>query len=62
MIRRALGLALILAAFAAAVSPVPAAWIERWYSEGVYSRLQQSITAFSNGAPTSATVSWIARE
>jgi len=48
MIRRALGLAVILAAFAAAVAPVPAAWIERWYSEGVYSRLQQSITAFSN--------------
>jgi hypothetical protein len=49
MIRRALGLATILAALAAALLPVPASWIERWYSEGLYARLQQSVTAFSNG-------------
>ena len=48
MIRRALGLTVMLAAAAAAVLPVPAWWIERWYSEGLYSRLQQSVTAFSN--------------
>ncbi|PYR91252.1 MAG: hypothetical protein DMF84_18290 [Acidobacteria bacterium] len=48
MIRRPLGLFVILAAMAAALLPVPAWWIERWYSEGVYSRLQRSVTAASN--------------
>lgn len=48
MIRRALGLAVIFAAVAAALLPMPARWIERWYSEGLYARLQQSVTAFSN--------------
>lgn len=48
MIRRALGFAVILAAAAAAVLPAPAWWIEIWYSEGLYSRLQRSVTTLSN--------------
>jgi Protein of unknown function (DUF3810) len=48
MIRRAIGLLVILAATAAALLPIPSSWIERWYSEGVYLRLQRSVTAFSN--------------
>ena len=48
MIRRAIGLLVILAAAAAAVVPIPSSWIERWYSEGAYLRLQRSVTAFSN--------------
>jgi hypothetical protein len=49
MIRRALGLTVMLTAVAAALLPAPAWWIERWYSEGLYSRLQQSVTTISNG-------------
>src|SRR2546430_14553084 len=48
MIRRPRGCCVILAGMAAALLPVPAWWIERWYSEGVYSRLQRSVTAASN--------------
>jgi hypothetical protein len=48
MIRRALGLLVILAAAAAAVVPIPSSWSERWYSEGAYLRLQRTVTAFSN--------------
>jgi uncharacterized protein DUF3810 len=48
MIRRAPGVTVILAAAAAALLPVPRGWVERWYSEGVYSRLQRSVTALSN--------------
>jgi Protein of unknown function (DUF3810) len=48
MIRRALGAAFMLSALAAALLPVPASWIERWYSEGLYSRLQPSVTSLSN--------------
>jgi hypothetical protein len=48
MIRRALGPAVMLAAVAAALLPVRPSWIERSYSEGLYSRLQPFITARSN--------------
>jgi uncharacterized protein DUF3810 len=48
MIRRAIGLAVILTASAAALLPMRPSWIERWYSERLYSRLQQSVTRFSN--------------
>lgn len=53
MIRRALALLVILAAIVAAVLPIPAAWIEGWYSGGMYPRLQQWVTALSNTVPWS---------
>lgn len=48
MIRRGLGVVVILAGAAAALLPVPSWWVERWYSEGLYARLQPPITTFSN--------------
>ncbi len=42
---------LILAAVAAAFVPLPRAWIERWYSAGLYLRVQPVVTRVSNLAP-----------
>ena len=53
MIRRALALLVILAAVAAALLPFPARWIERWYSQGAYVRLQHLVTPLSNRVPWS---------
>jgi hypothetical protein len=47
---RTLGVLVLLAATAAAV-PVPAATVERWYSNGIYPRIQSMMTAASNHIP-----------
>jgi hypothetical protein len=44
-------LMVILAAVAAAVMPLPAEVVERWYSTGLYPRLQAFLTPLSNDAP-----------
>ena len=41
-------LAVVLAAAAAALLPLPASWIERWYSNDLYPRLQIQMTTASN--------------
>src|SRR5882724_13290174 len=38
----------VTAAVAAALLPLPAAAVERWYSAGVYARLQPWLTSLSN--------------
>ena len=43
--------ALILGAGAAAVVPLPAAFVERVYSAGAYPVLQRVLTSFSNRVP-----------
>jgi hypothetical protein len=43
--------ALILAAGAAALAPLPPTWIERWYSSGLYPRIQAFVTSTSNLVP-----------
>jgi hypothetical protein len=47
---RTLGVLVLLAATAAAV-PVPAATVERWYSNGIYPRIQSVMTAATNHIP-----------
>ena len=47
---RTLG-ALVLLAIAAAAVPLPAATVERWYSNGVYPRIQSVVTAATNHVP-----------
>lgn len=42
---------LVLFAAAAAVVPLPAAWVERWYSQGVYPRWQTLVTPVTNLMP-----------
>ena len=42
---------LIVVAVAAAVAPYPAALVERWYSRGLYPRLQPILTQASNAVP-----------
>jgi hypothetical protein len=44
-------LAVVLAAVAAAVAPLPAGLVERWYSTGLYLRLQAVLTPLSNDVP-----------
>ena len=46
-------LAVILAALAAAVFPLPPSFVERWYSAGVYLRVQRILTSVSNVVPVS---------
>lgn len=46
-----LRLALLLAAFVAAIVPTPAGVVERFYSHGVYAQVQPIITATSNRVP-----------
>jgi hypothetical protein len=44
----------------AALAPLPPSTVERWYSQGVYPRLQQGLTSFSNTLPFSLfDVIWI---
>ncbi len=47
---RTLGVLVLLAVAAAAV-PVPAASVERWYSNGIYPRIQTVMTAATNHIP-----------
>ena len=42
---------LVGAAAGAALAPLPAAWIDRWYSARVYGRVQPLLTSLSNLAP-----------
>lgn len=42
---------LVLVAVAAAFVPLPRTWIERWYSAGLYLRVQPLVTCVSNLAP-----------
>jgi uncharacterized protein DUF3810 len=44
-------IALIGVAVGAALAPIPAAAVERWYSSAVYPALQRGVTAFSNLLP-----------
>jgi Protein of unknown function (DUF3810) len=59
--------ALVLAAVAAAVVPLPPALVERMYSTGAYPVLQRSLTSFSNRVPVAlidvlllVAVAWLA--
>ena len=47
-VRTGARVAVVLAAAAAALSPLPASWIERWYSNDFYPRLQIRMTTASN--------------
>lgn len=49
--RRALPAAVVLAAIAAALLPLPSPAVERWYSSGLYPLLQRAVTPISNLAP-----------
>jgi hypothetical protein len=49
--RRGRAAAVVVAAVAAAVLPLPAAQVERWYSTGLYPPIQRSLTAASNALP-----------
>jgi hypothetical protein len=42
---------LVAAAVAAALVPLPAAWVERWYSSGIYPVLQTHFTPVTNLVP-----------
>ena len=46
-----LRIVLVVAALAAALVPMPADWIERWYSRGVYIALQNHVTSATNRVP-----------
>jgi Protein of unknown function (DUF3810) len=43
--------AIVLVAIVAAVAPLPPPTVERWYSDGLYPRLQHALTTFSNLTP-----------
>ena len=47
----ALRILIVVAAAIAAIVPMPAAWVERWYSRGFYLSLQSQVTAVSNLVP-----------
>jgi hypothetical protein len=49
--RRVLCIAIVGAAIALALAPVPPAFIERWYSRGLYAGLQPAITTASSWSP-----------
>src|SRR5436190_3831198 len=49
--RRAIESALVLLAVGAAIVPVPATIVERWFSTGIYPRIQQVLTALTNLVP-----------
>jgi hypothetical protein len=51
MIRRVAWLALCAVAAAAALSPLPAAAVEAWYSRGVFPPVQRTVTSVSNLVP-----------
>jgi hypothetical protein len=49
--RSSLRIAVVVLALGAAVVPLPATAIERWYSNGIYPRIQAPLTTFSNVVP-----------
>ena len=49
--RAAVCVALVALAAIAAVIPLPALWVERWYSQGFYVSLQSVLTPLSNVVP-----------
>jgi hypothetical protein len=49
--RRAIETAVVLLAVAAALLPIPAPFIERWFSTGFYPRLQRTLTPVANLVP-----------
>src|SRR4051794_16203108 len=51
MLRRPTETALVLLALGAALLPVPPAMVERWFSTGVYPRIQQIVTPLANLVP-----------
>jgi hypothetical protein len=44
-------LVVIVAAVALAFAPIPASWVEFWYSTGAYPRIERTLTPFSNLVP-----------
>ena len=48
---QAVELVAVVAAAALALAPLPARWVEAWYSTAVYPRLERSITPIANGVP-----------
>src|SRR4029078_7316745 len=48
---RTAGIAVVAAASAAAIVPTPRAFVERWYSSGLFPVLQRALTACSNLVP-----------
>ena len=51
IVRAALSAGILGLAAVAALAPVPASWVETWYSRGVYPVLQTTLTPFSNRFP-----------
>ncbi len=49
--KRIAGVLVVAAAIAAAVLPVPPAWVERYYARGWFPPVQRGLTAASNGVP-----------
>jgi hypothetical protein len=49
--KRVVGVLVVLAAAAAAILPVPAAWVERRYARGWFPGLQRTLTAISDQVP-----------
>ena len=49
--RRAIETALVLLALIAAVAPIPKVLVERWFSVGVYPRVQHVMTPLANLVP-----------
>ena len=49
--RRAVGAGVVALAGLAAWVPLPARWVERWYSNGIYPYLQRALTSASNLVP-----------
>ncbi|HXG63800.1 MAG TPA: hypothetical protein VNO70_01760, partial [Blastocatellia bacterium] len=47
----ALKIAVILLALCLALFPLPSSWVERFYSSGIYPRLQLLLTPLSNFIP-----------
>jgi hypothetical protein len=49
--RRAIETAFVLFAFGAALVPLPATFVERWFSTGIYPRVQRVLTPLGNLVP-----------
>jgi hypothetical protein len=49
--RRAIELVVVVLAIVAALIPMPPSFVERWFSAGLYPRLQRIVTPFSNLLP-----------
>ena len=48
---RAIRAGVVALAGVAALAPLPASWVERWYSNGIYPYLQRALTSASNVVP-----------